>query len=56
MTFDYDLFVIGAGTGGLAADIIQSLGVAIRKGITKQHFDETIGIHPTAGEEFISLN
>ncbi len=49
--------VLGAHmVGEHAADIIQSLGVAIRKGITKQDFDETIGIHPTAGEEFMSLH
>ncbi|MFN6513480.1 MAG: glutathione-disulfide reductase [Nostoc sp. CreGUA01] len=49
--------VLGAHmVGENAADIIQSLGVAIRKGITKQELDETIGIHPTAGEEFLSLN
>jgi glutathione reductase (NADPH) len=38
--------------GEHAADIIQSLTVAIRKGITKQDLDETIGIHPTTAEEF----
>ncbi|MGF1932798.1 MAG: glutathione-disulfide reductase [Nostoc sp. ChiQUE02] len=49
--------VLGAHmVGEHAADIIQSLGVAIRKGITKEDLDETIGIHPTAGEEFLSLN
>ncbi|QMS89491.1 glutathione-disulfide reductase [Nostoc edaphicum CCNP1411] len=49
--------VLGAHmVGEHAADIIQSLGVAIRKGITKEDFDETIGIHPTAGEEFLSLH
>ncbi|WP_341527182.1 glutathione-disulfide reductase [Nostoc sp. UHCC 0302] len=42
--------------GEHASDIIQSLGVAIRKGITKQDLNETIGIHPTVGEEFLSLN
>ncbi|MEA5627459.1 glutathione-disulfide reductase [Nostoc sp. UHCC 0251] len=48
--------VLGAHmVGGHAADIIQSLGVAIRKGITKEDLDETIGIHPTTGEEFLSL-
>ncbi len=48
--------VLGAHmVGEHAADIIQSLGVAIRKGITKEDFDETIGIHPTTGEEFLSL-
>ncbi|MEH2181261.1 glutathione-disulfide reductase [Nostoc sp.] len=48
--------VLGAHmVGEHAADIIQSLGVAIRKGITKQDFDQTIAIHPTTGEEFLSL-
>lgn len=46
--------VLGAHmVGEHAADIIQSLGVAIRQGITKQDLDETIGIHPTIGEEFL---
>ncbi|MBC1224546.1 glutathione-disulfide reductase [Nostoc sp. UCD121] len=49
--------VLGAHlVGEHAADIIQSLGVAIRKGITKEDLDEIIGIHPTVGEEFFSLN
>ncbi|MEH2080465.1 MAG: glutathione-disulfide reductase [Nostoc sp.] len=49
--------VLGAHmVGEHAADIIQSLGVAIRKGITKEDFDQTIAIHPTTGEEFLSLN
>ena len=49
--------VLGAHmVGEHAADIIQSLGVAIRKGITKEDLDETIPIHPTTGEEFLSLN
>ncbi|MBE9107357.1 glutathione-disulfide reductase, partial [Nostoc cf. edaphicum LEGE 07299] len=49
--------VLGAHmVGEHAADIIQSLGVAIRKGITKEDLDKTIGIHPTTGEEFLSLN
>lgn len=42
--------------GESAADIIQSLAVAFRKGITKQDLDDTIGIHPTTGEEFLTLN
>jgi glutathione reductase (NADPH) len=41
--------------GENAADIIQSLAVAIKKGITKQELDSTIGIHPTTGEEFLTL-
>lgn len=41
--------------GENAADIIQSLAVAIATGITKQELDDTIGIHPTTGEEFLML-
>ena len=49
--------VLGAHmVGEHAADIIQSLGVAIRKGITKQDLDDTIAIHPTTAEEFLTLN
>jgi glutathione reductase (NADPH) len=42
--------------GEHAADIIQTLAVAIRKGITKQDIEGTIGIHPTTGEEFLTLD
>ncbi|NJM19578.1 MAG: glutathione-disulfide reductase [Richelia sp. RM2_1_2] len=42
--------------GENAADIIQCLGVAFRKGITKQDLDSAIGIHPTSAEEFLTLN
>ncbi len=38
-----------------AAEIIQGLAVAIKAGATKAHFDATIGIHPTAAEEFVTL-
>ena len=41
--------------GEHAADIIQCLGVAIGKGITKQELDDSFGIHPTIGEEFMSM-
>ncbi len=48
--------VLGAHmVGEHAADIIHSLGVAIRKGITKQDLVETIGIHPTTAEELMTL-
>ncbi len=42
--------------GEHAADNIQSLAVASRKGITKQDLDETIGIHPTTAEEFLLMS
>ena len=38
-----------------AGEIIQGIGVAIKAGATKQVFDSTIGIHPTAAEEFVTM-
>ena len=41
--------------GDYAGEIIQGLAVAIKSGATKQDFDSTIGIHPTAAEEFVTM-
>jgi glutathione reductase (NADPH) len=38
-----------------AGEIIQSLAIAIKAGATKQIFDDTIGVHPTAAEEFVTM-
>jgi glutathione reductase (NADPH) len=38
-----------------APEIMQGLSVAITAGVTKADFDRTIGIHPTAAEEFVTL-
>ncbi len=38
-----------------AAEIMQGLAIALQAGATKAHFDATIGIHPTAAEEFVTL-
>jgi glutathione reductase (NADPH) len=38
-----------------AAEIMQGLAIAIGMGATKADFDRTIGIHPTAAEEFVTL-
>ena len=38
-----------------AGEIVQGLAVALRAGATKAQFDETLGIHPTAAEEFVTL-
>lgn len=38
-----------------AAEIIQGLAVALQCGATKAQFDGTLGIHPTAGEEFVTM-
>ncbi|TQV73555.1 glutathione-disulfide reductase [Exilibacterium tricleocarpae] len=41
--------------GSDAGEIIQGIGIAIKAGATKQDFDNTIGIHPTAAEEFVTM-
>lgn len=41
--------------GADAPEIVQGLAVALRAGATKAIFDATIGIHPTAAEEFVTL-
>lgn len=48
--------VVGCHMAGMeAGEIIQGLAVAIKAGATKKIFDETIGIHPTAAEEFVTM-
>jgi len=39
-----------------AGEITQGLAIAIRAGATKEHFDSTIGIHPTVCEEIIGMD
>ena len=38
-----------------AGEIVQGMAVALKAGATKQVFDDTIGIHPTAAEEFVTM-
>ena len=38
-----------------AGEIVQGLAVALKAGATKQLFDDTIGVHPTAAEEFVTM-
>jgi glutathione reductase (NADPH) len=38
-----------------AGEIIQGLAIALKAGATKQIFDETIGVHPTVAEEFVTM-
>ncbi len=38
-----------------APEIIQGFAVALQAGATKAQFDATIGIHPTAAEEFVTM-
>ena len=36
-------------------EMIQGFAVAMKMGATKQDFDDTIAIHPTAAEEFVTM-
>ena len=48
--------VIGAHMIGVdAPEIIQGIAIAIKAKATKLDFDATIGIHPTAAEEFVTM-
>jgi glutathione reductase (NADPH) len=48
--------VVGAHmVGADAPEIIQGVAIAVKAGLTKAQFDATVGIHPTAGEEFVTL-
>lgn len=41
--------------GEEAAEIMQGFAVALKAGATKAHFDQTVGIHPTVAEEFVTM-
>lgn len=41
--------------GPEAGETIQGMAVALQAGATKRMFDATIGIHPTAAEEFVTM-
>jgi glutathione reductase (NADPH) len=45
------LHMVGADAG----EIVQGFAVAIKMGATKKDFDATIGIHPTAAEELVTM-
>lgn len=48
--------VVGAHMMGTdAGEIIQGVAIALKCGATKAQFDATIGIHPTAAEEFVTM-
>jgi len=48
--------VLGAHmVGEDAPEIMQGLSIAITAGATKSDFDRTVGIHPTAAEEFVTM-
>jgi glutathione reductase (NADPH) len=48
--------VVGLHVVGMdAPEIVQGFAVAIKCGLTKQQFDLTTGIHPTAAEELVTM-
>jgi len=48
--------VLGAHmVGADAGEIMQGIAIAIKAGASKSDFDATIGIHPTAAEEFVTM-
>ena len=48
--------VVGAHMMGPdSGEIMQGIGIAVKVGATKADFDATIGIHPTAAEEFVTM-
>jgi glutathione reductase (NADPH) len=48
--------VLGAHmVGDDAGEIMQGLAVAMTAGATKADFDATVGLHPSAAEEFVTM-
>jgi glutathione reductase (NADPH) len=48
--------VLGAHmVGDYAAEIVQGVAIAVKMGATKKDFDATVGIHPSAAEEFVTM-
>ncbi len=48
--------VVGIHIVGMdAPEIVQGFAVAVKSGLTKERFDCTIGIHPTAAEELVTM-
>lgn len=42
--------------GDNADEMLQGFAVAVKLGATKADFDNTIAIHPTSAEEFVTMN
>jgi glutathione reductase (NADPH) len=38
-----------------APEIVQGLAIAVKCGASKRMFDQTVGIHPSAAEEFVTM-
>jgi len=48
--------IVGLHVFGMGADeMLQGFAVALRMGATKRDFDDTVAIHPTSAEEFVTM-
>jgi glutathione reductase (NADPH) len=43
--------IVGHGAG----EMIQMVGIAVKMGATKEQFDATVAVHPTAAEELVTM-
>ena len=43
--------IVGPGAG----ELIQAVGIAVKMAATKEDFDRTVAVHPTAAEELVTL-
>lgn len=50
-----DQKVVGLHSIGFGSDEMLRFAVAIKMGATKRDFDNTVAIHPTSAEEFVTL-
>ncbi len=49
--------IVGLHVIGMGADeMLQGFAVALRMGATKRDFDDTVAIHPTSAEEFVTMS
>ena len=56
VTVGADQRIVGLHVIGMGADeMLQGFAVALRMGATKADFDDTVAIHPTSAEEFVTM-
>jgi glutathione reductase (NADPH) len=56
VTVDPEQRVVGCHVIGAGADeMLQGFAVAVKMGATKRDFDDTVAIHPTSAEEFVTM-
>ena len=53
--YSFEMTVVNDPQQRRVGEIIQGIAIAVKLGATKAQFDATIGIHPTAAEEFVTM-